>query len=40
MIADGDKHAVAVYNKYNRTSMTAFPLTDAEIDALIDTYMK
>lgn len=42
LIAEGDKHAVAVFKKYNNTQMTAFGdiYTDAELDEMIDTYMK
>jgi len=36
LIASGDKTAVDIYNKYNKTAMTAFPnLTDEEIDAIL-----
>lgn len=39
MIAEGDKEALALYNKWGKTSMTAFPLSDAEMNKLID-YLK
>lgn len=39
MIAEGDKQALALYNKWGKTSMTAFPLPDAEMNKLID-YLK
>jgi len=36
LIAAGDKTAVDIYNKYNKTQMTAFPnLTTEEIDAIL-----
>lgn len=36
VIASGDPYAVAIYNKYNKTAMTAFPnLSNEEIDAII-----
>lgn len=36
LIAAGDKTAVDIYNKYNKTQMTAFPnLTNEEIDAIL-----
>lgn len=36
VIASGDKYANEIYNKYNKTAMTAFPnLTTQEIDAII-----
>lgn len=39
MIAEGDKEALALYNEWGKTSMTAFPLSDAEMNKLID-YLK
>ncbi len=37
LISAGDKYAVEIYNKWNKTAMTAFPsLTNEEIDAIID----
>lgn len=36
LIASGDKNAVEIYNKFNKTQMTAFPqLSNEEIDAII-----
>jgi mono/diheme cytochrome c family protein/cytochrome c-type biogenesis protein CcmH/NrfF len=36
MIADGDKDAVALFDKYNKTQMTSFPqFSDGDIDALL-----
>ncbi|RQO30176.1 cytochrome C [Taibaiella sp. KBW10] len=36
LIASGDKHANEIYNKWNKTAMTAFPsLKDEEIDAIV-----
>ena len=36
LIAAGDKTAVDIYNRYNKTAMTAFPnLTNEEIDAIL-----
>lgn len=36
LIAAGDKTAVDIFNKYNKTAMTAFPsLSDEEIDAIL-----
>jgi len=36
LIASGDKYANEIYNKWNKTAMTAFPqLSEAEIDAII-----
>jgi len=36
LIAAGDKTAVDIYNKYNKTQMTAFPqLSNEEIDAIL-----
>ena len=39
MLAEGDKQALALYNKWGKTSMTSFPLSDAEMNKLID-YLK
>lgn len=37
LVASGDKTAVDVYNKWNKTQMTAFPqLTHEDIDAIVD----
>lgn len=37
MIADGDKYANEIYEKWNKTPMTAFPnLSNEEIDAIMD----
>ncbi len=37
LIASGDKHAVEIYNKWNKIPMTPFPnLSTEEIDAIID----
>lgn len=36
VVASGDKYAVAIYNKWNKTAMTSFPnLTEADIDAIV-----
>ncbi len=36
LIASGDKYAVDIYNKWNKTAMTSFPnLTEADIDAIV-----
>ena len=36
VIASGDKYAVDLYNKYNKTQMTAFPnLSDAQIKSVV-----
>ncbi|MCU0416855.1 MAG: c-type cytochrome [Cytophagaceae bacterium] len=36
MIADGDKEAVELFNKWNKVQMTSFPtFTDAQIDAIL-----
>lgn len=36
VIASGDKYAVDLFNKWNKTAMTAFPsLTNEEIDAIV-----
>jgi len=36
MIADNDSQAVALYHLWNKTAMTSFTLSDAEMDKLID----
>ena len=35
VIESGDKYAVALYNEYNQTQMTAFDFSDQELDAII-----
>lgn len=39
MIAEGDTQAVELYNKWGKTTMTAFPISDNEMDKIID-YLK
>ncbi len=34
LIASGDKEAVAIYNKYNKTTMTSFSFSEPEMDSL------
>ena len=35
VIASGDSYAVALYEEYNKTEMTSFPFSEAELDALV-----
>lgn len=34
VIASGDKEAIALFNKYNKTVMTSFSFSEAEMDSL------
>lgn len=39
MLANGDKKAIATFNKWNKTSMTCFPLPEKDMDKLM-AYLK
>jgi mono/diheme cytochrome c family protein len=41
LIQEKDAYAIAIYEKWNKTSMTAFPnLSDEDVNLLIDEYCK